>query len=178
MHRQLSILIVCVKYIMGRQICCVVGFDRKDDINLFSFQDRFNMIHVFNSPTSEKPYFYIVFICFEKFFSYFRHYWVTYNGNSSLPLFYICDFTINLHRTDTFVWFVWFWFERSIWSACSSYVLRFKKFVCFSFKFPAIVLVDFRCKLPFHKCYYCSFYFCCYCYHCSCFYSYCYWCCN
>ena len=93
---------------------------------------------------------------------------------ATVPSRYFTSVTLLLICIELIHSFDLFLCDRSIWSACSSYVLRFKKFVCFPFKFPAIVLVDFRCKLPFHKCYYCSFYFCCYCYHCSCFYSYCY----
>ena len=135
----------------GRQICCVVSSDMNDNIIRFSFQDRLDIIfHVFGSSTSKKPYFYIVFICDEKF-SYSQHYWVIYNGNSLFRPFYLSDFTIDLAKIDTFVYL--FLCDRLIWSVCSSYILRFKKLLYFFFRisgnFP-IVLLAFHCKLPFH----------------------------
>ena len=60
-------------------------------------------------PPLKKPYFYIVFVYFEKFFPYTRHYKVTYYGSSSFRPFYICDFTSNLDRIDKFGCFISLW---------------------------------------------------------------------
>ena len=92
--------------------------------------------------SSKKSYFYIVFICFEKF----SYYWVTYNGNSSLRPFYICDFTINFGGIDIFVYF--FVIDQF---GLSLHTFEDSKNLCFfTFEFPAIVLATFRCKLRFH----------------------------
>ena len=107
----------------------VIGSDKKNDIIGFSFQDRLNIIfHVFNSPTSKKLYFYIVFIFLRS--SSIIPDTIESPTMAAVPSGHFTSVNCNVHSfllicVELIRSFDLFLLDRSFWSACSSYVLIF-----------------------------------------------------